>query len=193
VEIRCVCPAKTDGSPRHDHDEITLKERLDFRSSVAIRNALALASAENDWELDFADILAILTERFIRYGIEAWTIVDAKNQPVPVSQKAITEYILSDIDLGTQVGDEVDERYRTAALTPLMQGGQTSLRGSSTSGSTSAARSKRTTAKSSTRSSTRPTPSSPSSISTIPTAATETTSNALDGGSSLSPKSITAA
>ena len=184
MEIRCVCPPKADGSPRHDHDEITLKEKLDFRSSIALRNALALASNENDGELDFADILAILTERFIRYGIESWTVVDAKNQPMPVSQKAITDLILTDIDLATLIGDEADERYRAAALLPLIERGQTSSRSTQTTASTSPT----------TPSSTKPrTRSSRSSITSIPTAATETTSSSLDGDSSLSPKSVSAA
>lgn len=179
MDVKCVCPPKADGSARHDHDTIELRERMDFRSSIAIRNALALESGD-DGAIDMADILAILTERFIVYGIQSWTVVDAKNQPVPVSRQAITDLILSDIELATDIGDAADARYRDAVMLPLLQRGQTSSPSTPTNGSTSA------TKRSSTRRRTR---SSPSSITAIPTAVTGTTSNAPDGDFSSSPKS----
>ena len=182
MEIRCVCPPKADGTPRHDHDTVTLREKMDFRSSIAIRNALAVESLGG--ELPLADILAILAERFILYGIESWSIRDAKNQPVPVSRQAITDLILSDVELATDIADVADDLYRDAVLLPLVQRGQRSSPSTPTTGSTSPT---------TTRSTKRRTRSSRSSITTIPTGATETTSSSLDGDSNLSPKSVSAA
>ena len=182
MEIRCVCPPKADGTPRHDHDTVTLREKMDFRSSIAIRNALAVESLGG--ELPLADILAILAERFVLYGIESWSLRDAKNQPVPVSRQAITDLILSDIELATDIADAADDLYRDAVLLPLVQRGQRSSPSTPTTEPTSPTTS---------GSGRRQRQSSRSSISTIPTAATETTSNALVGGSSSSPKSVTAA
>jgi hypothetical protein len=179
MDIRCICPPKHDGTPRHDHDTVTLRERMDFRSSIAIRNALGL-EAGPDGSLDMADLLAILTERFVLYGIQAWSVVDEKNQPVPVSRQAVTDLILSDIELATAIGDAADDLYRNAVMLPLLQGGQTSSPSTSTNGSTSARKASSTK---------RRTRSSPSSITAIPTAVTETTSNAPDGDSSSSQRS----
>jgi len=178
MEIRCVCPPKADGSPRHEKDTIELREKMDFRSSIAIRNALAVGSLEGD--LDIADILAILSERFIRYGIVAWSIVDAHNKPVPATQQTIAEIILPEIDVATEIADEADGRYRDAVLLPLLQRASMSSQPSPTSASTS-----RTTA-SSTK---RRMPRSRSSITTIPTVATVTTSDLQGGDFSSSPKS----
>jgi len=155
---------------------------MDFRSSIAIRNALAVASLEG--ELDIADILAILSERFIRYGIESWTLVDDKNKPVPVSQQAIADLILTDIELATDIADQADERYRDAVLLPLLQRGSMSSQPSQTNGSTSPM------TPSSTKRRTR---SSRSSITTIPTVGTVTTSDLQGGDFSSSPKSASAA
>lgn len=152
---------------------------MDFRSSIAIRNALALEAGE-DGNVDMADVLAILTERFVLYGIQAWSIVDAKNKPVDVSRQTITDLILSDIELATDIGDVADERYREAVMLPLIQRGQTSSPTTPTNGSTSAA---------TTRSTKRRTRSSRSSITAIPTAVTGTTSDSPDGDSSSSQKS----
>ena len=79
MDIRCICPPK-DGQPRHDHDTVVLREKIDFRNSIAIRNALAIEMEESGGVLDMADILAILTERFVRYGIESWSVAGRERQ-----------------------------------------------------------------------------------------------------------------
>ncbi len=183
MDIKCVCPPKPSGEARHTKDTVTLKDRMDFRASIAIRNALALEAGDGG-EIDMADILAILTERFIRYGIASWSLVDAKNQPVPVSQDAISRLILSDIDLATDIGDEADERYREAVMLPLLLRGQRSSQPSPTNGSTSPGI---------TPSTKRRTRSKPSSITSIRTADTVTTSPSLDGGYNSSRNSESAA
>lgn len=183
MDIRCICPPKADGTPRHDHDTITLRERMDFRSSIAIRNALALDTAEGG-ELDMADVLAMLTERFIRYGIESWTIVDDKGKAIPVSQASIASLIISDIDLATDIGDVADDLYREAVLLPLVGRGSKSSPVTPTSGSTPAK---------TPRSTRRRKPSSPSSTSTTRTGGIATISVLHDGDSSSSPSSESAA
>jgi hypothetical protein len=194
MDIKCVCPPKPSGETRHDHDTVTLKDRMDFRSSIAIRNALALEAGEGG-EIDMADILAILTERFIRYGIQSWSLVDERNQPVPVSQDAITRLILSDIDLATDIGDEADEKYREAVMLPLLVRGSRSLPSSPTTTSTSAEKTESSGPTGSKSSSpTKPRRRSKQSSTTAsPMAGTETTSLSLVGDSSLSPSSESAA
>ncbi len=192
MEIRCVCPPKADGTPRHDHDTVNLKDHLSFADGRAVRNALAI-NANTSGRVDFAEVLATLSERFVRYGIESWTIVDEKNKPVDVSQEAIERFIFSDYDVGSAVADEADGRYQDAVLRDLIQRASESLPSSSITASTSAGRSGTKTARSSSRSSTPRKPSSPSSITSIPTGVTETTSNSLDGDSSMSPRSTSAA
>jgi hypothetical protein len=189
MNIPCLCPPKVtrlrDGDstgPDHtavrhpDGDTVSFRERLDFRSSLAIRNSIAVLSAE-DGETSVAEILAVLTESYLLYGIERWTLVDEKGKPVEVSKAAIRERLLSHPDIAMTVGDEADSLYAEAVMLPLLARAQTSSPPTPTNGSTSATRGR----------SRSPKRSKPSSITTIPTAATETTSSSLVGGSSSSP------
>ena len=183
ITVPCKCPPKPNGDVRHASDTITLKERMDFRSSVAIRNALGL-EANDDGMVDMADALAILTERFIYYGIASWSFVDAKNQPVPVSREAITRLVLEDIDLAMSVADVADDLYRMAVMGPLGRSASKSSLPSPTTDSTSAA----------TTPSTKPRrPSKRSSTTTSPTGVIVSISPSPDGVSNSLPSSESAA
>ena len=135
VQIDCICPPKADGAPRHDHDTVTLRERLDFRSVTAIRHGISLL--ERDEGTYVSEVLAVLTEGYVLHGIESWSLVDAKGKPLPLSRQAIRETILADIEVASVVGDAADEMYGPTVLLPLLQRASRSSQGTPTAPSTS--------------------------------------------------------
>lgn len=184
VRIACPCPPR-DGQTRHPNDDtVTLRERLDFRSVTAIRQAVALIEKE-DSPLYAAEILATLTEGYVLYGIESWTLTDEKGKPLPVSKAAIRERVLSDVVTASMVGDAADEQYGEQVLLPLLARASSSSPASPTVTSMSPP-----TPSGPSR---RPKRSRPSSTTTSPTAATVATSTSLDGVSSYSQSSESAA
>ena len=180
VAVTCLCPPKATGEVRHPAgDEITLRERLDFRAALTARNTMVLLK-EEDPDVSSAEILAALTETYLVLGIEAWSLVDAKGKPLPVSKAAIREVLLTKPDIAMEVGDAADALYSAAVILPLLARAQTSSPPTPTNGLTSAKMPS---------SPKRPKPSKRSSITTIPTAATVTTSPSPAGDSSSSPSS----
>ena len=181
VSIPCICPPKGDEVRHPDGDTVTLREALDFHAVTTIRWASAVIR-ESDPGADVAEYLASTTEHYILFGIADWTVVDAKNKPLAVTKPAIRELILGHPVVGQIVGDKADEAYG-AVMLPLLNPAWTSSPPTPTDESTSP-----------TSQSTKPPKrSKPSSISTIPTDVTGTTSSSLDGDSSLSPSSVSAA
>ncbi len=180
VTITCPCP----GTPHPDGDTVTLRERLDFRGALAVRNNIGIARAEAGEDLDTADVLAVLSEGYLLHGITAWTLVGDDGKPVGVSRAAIRERILERTDLAYLLADAADDLYAEQVVLPLVARASMSSPPTPTGPSTSPKRPS---------SSTRRTPSSPSSIASIPTAGTATTSSPPDGGSSSSPSSESAA
>ncbi len=135
--IDCVCPQRPDGSARHpDGDTVTLRPKLDFRSALHARNTVILLRQEG--VEDVAEILASLTEVYLRVGIESWTLVDAKGKAVPVSRDAVRDFMAAHPDEATTIGDEADELYSEAVISPLVARASTSSPPTPTNGSTSA-------------------------------------------------------
>jgi hypothetical protein len=182
MNVPCLCPPMGDALRHPDGDEITLREKLDFHAAVTVRNSIAVLSSE-DGETSVAEVLAVLTENYLLFGIESWTLVDAKGKPVPVSKQSIRELLLSHPDVAMDVGDEADALYAESVMLPLLARAQRSLPPTPTDESTSPTTGSSTT---------RPKRSKPSSISTIPTAGTVVTSSSLDGDSSSSQSSTSA-
>ncbi len=117
--IDCVCPQRPDGSARHaDGDTVTLREKLDFRSALHARNTVILL--RQDDVTDAAEILAALTEVYLRVGIESWTLADAKGKAVPVSREAVAALMTDHPDAAMTIGDEADELYSEAVISPLV-------------------------------------------------------------------------
>jgi len=174
VDIECVCPPTAAGDTRHpDGDRVELLEKLDFRSALTARNAIALAK-EDDQDISSAEILAVLTETYLTLGIKAWTLVDEKGKKVEPSKAAIRAFIEASPDVAMEVGDAADGLYSAAVILPLVARAQKSSQPSPTDDSTS-----RTTGSELKR----PKPSKPSSTSTTRTDATGTTSLSLGGAS----------
>jgi hypothetical protein len=193
VKIPCLCPPKADGGPRHEHDEVKLRDKLGFREAEAIRNTLVIAKGE-DPDLSAGEILAILTEGYILHGVESWTIqdLDDKNRPftVPVTKPNIREKLLSDPVLAQPIGDVADDLYKEAVYLPLVRRALASSEPSQTDESTSASPSDPKTPTGS------PSPrklSKRSSTTTIQTGGTATITSLHGGGSSSSPSSASAA
>ena len=175
VTIDCVCPPKGDGQTRHPNgDTVTLRETLDFRSSVTARNAIVILKSE-DPDCTAADILALLTETYLLVGVESWTLTDAKGVRLDVDKANVRAALLSHPDQAMLVGDAADELYSAAVIGPLVAKASKSSPPTPISDSTPA-----TTGSSPTS----PTRSKRSSITTIPTAVTEPTSPSLAGASS---------
>lgn len=167
--IPCVCPPKADGTPRHDSDEVTLHERLSFRTALAVRNVIRLREDDEGTE----EILAALTEQYLIHGIASWTLQDARGKPVEVNRASIATFLEEHPLEAFVVGDEADDLYSEAVVLPLLGRASTSSPPLPTNGSTSAQ----------TASPTKPRkPSRPSSTSTSRMDATGTTPSPLAGG-----------
>ncbi len=185
VQIACPCPPLADGEPRHDSDEVTLRERLAFRQAEAIRNEIAVARSDlgEGEDLAVSDILAILTEGYILHGVEAWSLADDDGK-IPVNRATIRRHIIDRWDIAPDVADAADEAYAKVVMLPLLQRASTSSRPSPTDGLTSPSPSSGQQARK---------PSKPSSISTIPTDDTVRTTSSLAGDSRSSQSSTSAA
>jgi hypothetical protein len=187
VTIKCPCPPKADGAPRHETDTVTLRDRLPFRERTTIRKAISLV--DNDDERGrAAEILAVLSEFYLLMGVQSWTLVDAKGKPIEVSQRAIRDVLLEapDVDLVVEAADEL---YNEAILLPLLLRASTSSQPTPTpspdGGSSTSA--PMTSPQKQTRQSKQ------SSTTTSPTADIVRITTSLDGGSSSSENSQSAA
>jgi hypothetical protein len=119
VTIDCVCPLTAAGEKRHSTDRVQLRERLDFRSALTARNAIALAKEDDD-DISSAEILAILTETYLSLGITSWTLVDEKGKKVEPSRQAIRDFIEDHPDEAMEVGEAADTLYQAAVILPLV-------------------------------------------------------------------------
>jgi hypothetical protein len=196
MRIDCICPPKA-GAVRHpDGDEITFKKALDFKSMAIIRWEIAIRQAR-DPKASLAEHFGAVTELYVLYGVESWTLVDAKGQPIDVSTSEIRERLLPSAQ-AQAIGDQADQTYQAVMLPLLLQGSPSSPptpTDESTSPKTDDSESQ-TASEENSKSSSSPTrqkPSKQSSISTIPTAATATTTTSLDGDSNSSQSSTSAA
>ena len=127
ANIPCICPPRADGQMQHPGgDEIILRPKLDLRSTITARNAIAIAKSEDE-DISVPEILAVLTEHYCLLGIESWTLKDADGKPVPVTRAAIRQFLDEHIDEAMIVGDEGDELYAEAVMRPLIRAASDSL------------------------------------------------------------------
>lgn len=180
ANIDCICPALPDGSTRHpEGDTVSLRPKLDFRTAATIQHAISVLRLEEQ-EPAVEEVLARLTEAYVRYGIESWTVVDRDGKPVPVTPSNVEALLFADLASAMVVGEEADELYSGAILIPLLKRASTSSSDTPTPDETSPPTGSPETPE-------PQTPSSPSSTSTIQTDDTEMTSSSPDGASSSSP------
>jgi hypothetical protein len=180
MRIDCICP----GTPHAEGDTVTLHQTLDFRRAMTMQKSVVIARTGVDEDMDTAEILAILAESYLRYGVESWTLVDAAGKAIPVSPDNVSAHLMTHIAEAMDLAEEADDLYQEAVLLPLVRRGLRSSQPTSTTDSTSP----------STGSDPDPlTPSSPSSTTTTPTDDIETTSSPLDGASNSSPSLVSVA
>lgn len=184
VSIACLCPPKR-GEVRHlNGDTVTLADRLDFRTVTTIRKSRNLITTEDD-QIRLAQRYALFSEFYMLLGITSWTIVDAGGRPVPVSHQAIRD-ILFTSDEVLVVSEAAEEAYNAIVLYPLVERAEKVLHSSPPTPMD----------ESISPTSTPPKPlrpSRPSLTSTTQTDDTATITSSLDGESSTSPSSVTAA
>lgn len=157
VNIACPCPPKADGSPRHEIDTVTLRDTLDFRTRLALRQTMKWAKTAND-DITEGEILAVLTEAYVLQCIDAWTLVDDKGKKVEPSRAAIRDFLDHHDEQAMAVADAADSLYSEVVLLPLLLGSSKSSPSSPTDGSTSPTNGGTTPRKPSKRSSTATTP-----------------------------------
>lgn len=175
VKIACVCPPKAGNETRHPNgDEVELRERLDFHAAVTVRQAIRMLYLD-DPDASSGEALATFTEQYLIFGIESWTLVDDKGEPLPASRGNIRAFMAGHLDEALVVGDACDEKYTETVLLPLVMKASNSSAPTPTDESTSAPIGS---------TSTPPTPSSPSSTTTSPTDDTVTISGSRVGASS---------
>ena len=147
---------------------VYLLPRLKWRHVSAIKWDL-LVEKERLGTLPAGEIIGLLQEGYLLYGIAQWTL------PVPLTREAVQSEILAHTDRAAILADKADELYSEQVLLPLVKLGAQSSAPMSNNGSTLP-----TTGSSAKR----PKPSKRSSTSTIPMDDTETTSSPPDGDSS---------
>lgn len=196
VRIPCGCPEQP-----HDFDTVTLRERLDFRQASAIKGDIALMKLDNP-EASAGQVLAVLSEGYMLYGIESWTLIgpDEKGKigPLPVSIGTIRERIIdaTDLEAAMLVADAADDLYARSVMRPLFLSASPSSPDMPTEDSTSPEPSPSDTAESTPRPTSPtllPPPSKRSSTSTTRTGGTGRTTASRDGDSSSSRNSTSAA
>ena len=179
VQIACRCPGQ------HGQDTVTFYDRLDFRRATVIAKALMFVDAKEGVARS-AEVLAILSEFYILYGIKSWTLVGSDRKLLDVNAESVrSELLESDHpDIGLLV-ERADELYQEQILLPLVRRVAPSLPPTPTDELTSP------TPLSSQRKA--PRPSKRSSTSASRTDGTEMTSQSLGGVSSSSQSSESAA
>ena len=178
VEIPCTCPPKAGGEPRHDHDTVTFRDRLDFRGGMVIRKAITMLKVE-DPDSGAAEVLAAMSEHYMLEGISGWSLTDEKGKPVEADKTAIRAFINDHQDIVfDHLVDTADDLYSEQVLLPLVRRASASSQPSPTEPSTSAP----------TGSEAKPRkPSRRSSTSTTRTNGITTTTSPPAGDSSTSP------
>ncbi len=147
---------------------VTFRERLPFRAATTIQMAMA-TFPPGEAVMREAGILAMMSEWYIVYGVESWTLDE------PVTEESIRRQLLDRPDVLDLV-EAANEFYQGQVVDPLVQRGRSLSPPSQTDDSTSQTPSGSQT----------PTPFSPSSITTTPTDDTGPTSSPPDGAYSSS-------
>lgn len=176
VQISCLCPPKADGTARHDQDTVTLPDTLDFRQMLTVRQAIRFANIDADPATSLAQMTAVMAEAYVLHCISAWTLLDEKGKPVPVTQANVRAHLLSHYEAAEKVGDAADDLYSEKVVLPLILGASSSSSPSRTARPTSPPTNGKTPRKH----------SKSSSTSTIPMAVTGPMAASPGGGSSSS-------
>lgn len=129
VEVPCHCP----GQP-HAHDTVTLRTSvtvpMGFAAMTAMRNN-AMQGGTPD------DALGALASVYLHYGIAAWSFVDEKGKPVPITPVNADRLLPFD-EGGFEVADRADDILQAEIVRPLVRRTSTLSPDTQTPDSTSA-------------------------------------------------------
>lgn len=135
LTIACLCPP--DGSRHPAGDVVKFREKLGFRIAATARKSMAYLKNE-DPDTSVPDVLAMLSEFYLLYCIESWTLRDAKGKPLEVNKANVREYVLSNDEAAYALSDYADDLYTDLIFDPLVRTVLASSRPTPTNGSTSA-------------------------------------------------------
>lgn len=138
VQIPCTCPPKANGEPRHAHDTVVFRDRLNLESGLAIRKSRDVMLID-DPGFEAADFLAVMSVQYMVHGIESWTRTDEKGKAIPCNRINIRQFISEHDDIVAEhLVDPADDLYAERHLLPLVKQALASSQPSPTEPSTSA-------------------------------------------------------
>ena len=203
MDIHIDCPCA--GTPHAEGDTVSLKDKLDSVAGLAIKYSVAQKTTEMreagqiSPEGEITDeaiswlLVAFINQRYLIYGVQSWTLVDADGKKLPPTPANLRSFMEDHPAEAMQVGDEADSLYAEAVMLPLLKVAASSSRPGQTNGLTSPMKPSSTESNGSSHSpkSTRK-PSSPSLTESSTTTAIAPTSTSSAGGDSSSASSASA-
>lgn len=122
IRVRCLCP---DPTTHPEGDTVTFPEKLDFMH-VAICNKAYRWFRGNNPDAGVPEILAILSDAYLRHCLGSWTLVGpdpetGKVGPIPLTPANVERYLMADPDEAMKVSDACDDQYGGQVLAPLVR------------------------------------------------------------------------
>lgn len=113
VEVgACRCP----GAPHPDGDIVFLHPRIGLHGGAVAQRKIISAIED---KADRDEIMATLTEIYVRYGVAAWNFTNGEETPLPVTPENLEARLLSDFEVGYLVADKADDLYSEGLMSPL--------------------------------------------------------------------------
>ena len=138
VIVPCLCLMGEGKPKRHpDGEALNFRETLDFPTATKIRKSLEFIESD-DPKARAIEVLAALTEAYILFGLEKWTVEDSRGKPVALTHGNIRSYLLANQVAADAAADAADDLYSKVVLLPLMAGAAKSSQPTRMASSTSA-------------------------------------------------------
>ena len=107
VVVPCSCPGKP-----HEQDTVSLLPTMDVRIGSAAMAAMKAAPSS------IPDLEGALSGAFLHFGPRAWTLVDERGDPLPLTIENIDER-LSWVNGGMEVAEKANELYAGDLFAPF--------------------------------------------------------------------------
>lgn len=117
MEVKIECPCR--GKPHRTGDIVTLRDTLSFQQAASVRRMIGFVESDDESARAAANYAA-LSEGYLLFGIEAWTLTDHEKNAIPVSHANIREHLLTLPLQASIVSDAADELYAPLVLLPLL-------------------------------------------------------------------------
>lgn len=125
--VACPCP----GTPHPEGDTVELRETLGLGAGVALQKLVVGTNAPEP------EIIGQLMEAYLRFGVCAWTFVDADGKAVPVTPDTLQALLLDDFSRAYPVAEAADKLYEGPVFGPLATAAANLSRTTPTAASTS--------------------------------------------------------